>query len=151
MMAEDAQVPTPRIAILAGGGPCHLRHVLVMRDVFYTCPDLSRPPLWPGPLGDYARANGRSFSSQSQPLPGWGVTGNAIELADRADNDLDEFFVLGDNSPESLDGRGWVLGTVPRYNMIGKAFFVYWPAGFSPPGFSGPPIIPNVGRMRLVR
>ena len=43
------------------------------------------------------------------------------------------------------------LGTVPRYNMIGKAFFVYWPSGFQVPGLPGLPILPNVGRMRLIR
>ena len=48
-------------------------------------------------------------------------------------------------------------GTVPRYAMIGKAFFVYWPGGYRIPLLEGLPIIPdvgivpNVGRMRLIR
>ena len=29
--------------------------------------------------------------------------------------------------------------------------FVYWPAGFRPPVLDGLPLIPNVGRMRLIR
>ena len=88
---------------------------------------------------------------------------------DRSRAELDEFFVLGDNSPQSLDSRGWVqasptlrlydangdflyqLGTVPRYNMIGRAFFVYWPAGFRIPGVPRLPLVPNVGKMRLIR
>ena len=42
----------------------------------------------------------------------------------------DHFFVLGDNSPHSLDGRFWQeQSTVPRSAFVGKAFYVYWPHG----------------------
>jgi signal peptidase I len=37
----------------------------------------------------------------------------------------DEYFVLGDNSPNSKDGRAW--GSLPARNVIGKAFVVFWP------------------------
>jgi signal peptidase I len=37
----------------------------------------------------------------------------------------DEYFMMGDNRSESCDSRAW--GSVPRGNMIGTVFFVYWP------------------------
>ena len=36
------------------------------------------------------------------------------------------YFMLGDNSPHSLDSRFW--GPVPRENLIGRAALVWWPA-----------------------
>jgi len=40
------------------------------------------------------------------------------------------FFVLGDNSPNSYDGRFWQeTHFVPRSAFVGKAFYIYWPHG----------------------
>jgi len=174
--AASAPIPTPRVTISARSGRLELRHVKLMRDVYYTMQGLA--DISPGPLGDYAR---RLKSLNHLPPgrrqirrfdPGWGVTDHKITLRRFEDDpELDEFFVLGDNSPQSLDGRGWTsaaptlrlykdgdrneplyqLGTVPRYNMMGKALFVYWPAGFRIPGLPGLSLLPNVGRMRLIR
>jgi len=35
------------------------------------------------------------------------------------------YFMMGDNRPQSCDSRRW--GAVPRSNLIGPVFFVYWP------------------------
>ena len=36
-----------------------------------------------------------------------------------------QYFFMGDNRAESCDSRQW--GSVPRGNIIGEVFFVYWP------------------------
>jgi signal peptidase I len=36
-----------------------------------------------------------------------------------------EYFFMGDNRAQSCDSRQW--GSVPRGNLIGTVFFVYWP------------------------
>ncbi|MFC1461818.1 signal peptidase I, partial [Verrucomicrobiota bacterium] len=45
--------------------------------------------------------------------------GNSVDLG------ADEFFACGDNQRSSLDSRYW--GPVPRRNLVGPAYFVYWP------------------------
>jgi len=74
----------------------------------------------------------------------------------------DEFFVCGDNSPNSLDGRLWSIpgkdrmgrpfyreGVVPMDYMMGKAFFVYWSDPFSPAA-DRLPVIPNIDRLKTI-
>jgi len=38
---------------------------------------------------------------------------------------LGDYFFMGDNRNQSCDSRTW--GAVPRKNLIGEVFFVYWP------------------------
>lgn len=44
---------------------------------------------------------------------------NAVKLG------AEQYFACGDNQRNSLDSRYW--GPVPRRNLVGPAFFVYWP------------------------
>jgi signal peptidase I len=123
----------PRVEIF-GSGRLTLSHIAIFRDIHYTEP---------------------RFSSRSEP--GRATKDNPFIL------EKDQFFVLGDNSPNSEDGRLWDragrankglssyrTGTVPRDYLVGKALFVYWPSGFKP--FAEFPfgIVPNIGRMRLI-
>ncbi len=72
----------------------------------------------------------------------------------------DQYFCCGDNSPNSADGRLWsgvdpwisdqidpMRGIVPRRLMLGKAFYVYFPAPYS----VGKIPIPDLGRMRFIK
>jgi signal peptidase I len=74
----------------------------------------------------------------------------------------DEFFMCGDNSPNSQDSRWWPsdgigndgityrAGIVPRDYIVGKAVFVYWPSGW--PIMSNFPLLvaPDFGDMRFI-
>jgi signal peptidase I len=134
--AEDARQKQtdvePQVRIF-GSGKLTLSHIALFRDIHYTAK--------------------RSPNSHEQ---GRATQGNAFPLEE------DEFFVLGDNSPNSEDGRWWRAkgkgnngrfypeGIVPRDYLVGKALFVYWPSGFRPFAKSRFAIIPNVGRMRFI-
>ncbi len=67
---------------------------------------------------------------------------------------------MGDNSSNSSDARYWTTpinlpnedlmveaGRVPARFMLGKAFFVYWPAGYRALDKG---LIPNFGEMRFI-
>jgi hypothetical protein len=47
-------------------------------------------------------------------------------------------------------GDRYQYGTVPGDQMIGRAFFVYWPSGIRLSADTWA-LIPNVGRMRIIR
>ena len=88
------------------GGTGRLAYLRLDRDVYYINETIR------GPMGTE---------------PGHGTEGNPFQLQ------AGEYFVCGDNSPKSFDGRLWPLDrpVVPRRNLVGKAFFVYWPAAGS--------------------
>ena len=166
----------PGIWISAVGDPANLSHVKIYRDVYYTNQGLALPSASHRENADYdyyrsmrvAFENGKKTpNSFDEDNKGWGTMGNPISLTKHADDpELDEFFCLGDNSSRSLDGRCWTaaapsmrlydkngkmiykLGTVPRYNIIGRAFMVYWPSGYRLFGWN---IIPNFGKIRLIK
>lgn len=135
----------PIVRIGAANLVADLQHTAVHRDVYYRDAD---KVVIPNPYG-------RQDLSILAGRPGWGTRDNPMLLRHN------EYFVLGDNSPQSLDSRAWWqigdhlagrdyrIGTVPADQMIGKAFFVYWPSGYRPFGL-GAPVVPNVGRMRWV-
>ncbi|MFC1738979.1 signal peptidase I [Planctomycetota bacterium] len=101
---------------IVGSGKLAVSHVAIFRDIHYTSSKYGN-----------GRPDGRA------------VEGNSFTLREN------EFFVLGDNSPNSEDGRWWAQkgignkgafyrqGIVPHDYLVGKALFVYWPSGFEFP------------------
>ncbi|MFH1370854.1 MAG: signal peptidase I [Planctomycetota bacterium] len=117
---------------ILGAGNITLSHIAIFRDLYYT----ARNP--------------------SNNETGRAAEGNPFKL------EADQFFMLGDNSPRSEDGRWWSRpgkgnhgriypeGIVPREYLVGKALLVYWPAGFKPFPKFPLAIIPNVGELRFI-
>ncbi|HEX4792242.1 MAG TPA: S26 family signal peptidase [Humisphaera sp.] len=120
----------PHVRMMAAGQQCAIEHVQVARDIFYQNND------------------GRLQ---------WGIPRQPVDLK------AGEYFVLGDNSPISGDARFWTdpiklekegmpdveSGRVPEQFMLGKAFFVYWPAGYPVPS-TNINIVPDFGDMRFI-
>jgi signal peptidase I len=133
--------PVPVVRVTSSKVRVSLAHVRLDRDIYYK-DWRSEPP-------DF----------RAGEAPPWRATlGRPLTLHG------DEYFVLGDNSPNSLDGRYWTsvgphlaerlahglqLGTVPADQLIGRAIFVYWP-GFLPLPGDGRCLVPNLGRARWI-
>ncbi len=152
-----ARPPAPRdpaeLSIALDGGPAVLRDIELDRDLYY---------------GAAMLFSGAPTESGMHPNPGHGV------LFKQGDDvwgepfpiEADQFYCLGDNSPLSGDSRLWEMvdpwvrsemladdptpvGVVPRELMMGRAFFVYWPAPFAL-GPDKPALIPNFADMRFI-
>ncbi len=139
-------IPTPP-RIYGEGGSFELTHLILERDEYYYHEAIRGPVL---------------HSLRWAPRLGWGSAITPILLREN------EYFMLGDNTAASKDSRLWdvvgphlrsrgedfQLGTVPRDQLIGKAFFVYWPSGHRVdwlPLLNRYGFIPDVGRMRWIR
>ena len=48
------------------------------------------------------------------------------------------------------NGKIYPEGIVPRDYLVGKALFVYWPAGFRPFPKFPLAIVPNIGEIRFI-
>jgi signal peptidase I len=135
---------TPATIEWVSSAPARLSHLTLDRDLHY------QP----------ARFEARSSTGIVAAGPAFATHPDApIVLGE------DQFFTLGDNSPQSQDGRLWPApdpwvgalmndrgmsehrGVVPRDLMLGRAFFVYFPS------FTGgnPVSVPDFGRMRFIQ
>lgn len=138
--ARTGKPSSPRIQVTAERVRVQLAHLRIDRDIHY--------------IGD------PGLAANDRRSPANGAQGHPIHLPD------DAYFVMGDNSPASLDGRLWsadmlgphlktrlargeyAVGTVPADQMIGRAFLVYWP-GFLPL-VGNLTIVPDLGSVRWI-
>lgn len=116
-----------------GAGKMTISHIAIFKDNYYFSKKFAASP-------EQCRAG----------------EGNALTLG------KNEYFVLGDNSPSSEDGRWWTspgkgnngriypAGIVPGEYLVGRALFVYWPGGFRPFPKSQLALVPNIGQMRPI-
>jgi signal peptidase I len=130
--AGERRVRIEPAASIFGSGQLSICHLALFRDIHYTA------------------------STPSGNEIGRACEGNPLKL------EADQFFMLGDNSPRSEDGRWWSQpgkgnngkiyseGIVPREYLVGKAMFVYWPSGFKPFPKAPLSLVPNIGEIRFI-
>ncbi len=136
--------PFPGITIGVAGSPATLHRVRIDRDLYY---------------GSYRDARGGIIKNRRSPR---GYNGQPTVLEEG------QFFCFGDNSPLSADSRYWdevnpwvrarmfdatnaPYGIVPRQLVMGRAFFVYFPAPYRAKSkFLSWLPVPNFGGMRFI-
>ncbi|MFM9068450.1 MAG: S26 family signal peptidase, partial [Planctomycetota bacterium] len=120
----------------------------VLRDVYYIATDGSLLENY-NPENDYPRGVGQGEIHTMLRSPHKWASSTVFARRRSIDFqlDADQFFPMGDNSPQSKDGRLW--GDPPyvdRSLLTGKAVLVYWPHMWN-----SPPAWPNFGAMRMIR
>ncbi|MDD5458947.1 MAG: signal peptidase I [Phycisphaerae bacterium] len=123
----------PPTAAIFAAGTVKVSHLAIFRDIHYT-----EAPLFSNDEKDRATRE------------------NPFVL------DKNQYFMLGDNSPGSADSRLWdsfgignsgkqyPKGIVPAEYLMGKALFVYWPAGFRPFEKFQFGFVPNIAEMKFI-
>ena len=141
----------PQMQWTVSGGPASIASISVDRDLFYRRDLLRQNAITHAPDSDAAGTvrPGRPGAATSPD--------SIITLKD------DQYFMLGDNSGRSNDGRlwGWPHPMVAELVdpdpfvvnedlLVGKAFVVYYPAAH-PIVDGGMSLVPDFGRLRFIR
>jgi signal peptidase I len=162
------------VAIGIRGGNGTIRHLRIDRDKYYIATTDSNSGIYDYDMNKLWQITGAGVTHKmiqdvfGQPdlwaeFVGWQTRQQvSFELQE------DQFFPMGDNSPESLDARCWagtkrriqMLGNanedawkwfdksfVPRELLVGKALVVFWPHSWNSPI----PFTPNFKRFKLIR
>ena len=128
-----------------------LLRMRVLRDIYYT----NTRSQWE--IHDYRIASNNLGNISREDIAAWfsdpaiWATSPLFNPEDRLpavpfDIPDDQYFPLGDNSPQSLDGRYWGGSFIDEELLTGKALLVYWPHGWNAPI----PALPNFKRMKLI-
>ena len=172
---SDPQDGAP-VGIAVTGGQATVRHLRVDRDKYYIA-TRNQGDLWdynPALAGEFLNAGALENERRMIAVMGMPNMWEEISQVWQSRREVefvmeeDQFFPMGDNSPESLDARCWA-GTklrfgglperisknayrfsdawyVPRDLLVGKALLVFWPHGWNEP-FP----LPNFKRFGLIR
>jgi signal peptidase I len=165
--ALKTRIPTAAdlspLGIGTEGAALKVSHIKVLRDVYYIrVNSRDQHPSPPGSPQSSAPDEFRSFPDLANPEEWaskfaegnlWPCSDIVLEPRNADHPEKDQFFVLGDNSAQSADGRLWAgEHYVERELFIGKALFIYWPHGWQIPYVPLPVnVVPYFGRMHLVR
>jgi len=163
------------LGIAVRGGNATIRRLKVDRDKYYVATTASSP----GGLTDYewsrvddnrgsSSADLSTQQSLAQPESWDQFKGWKARRTVAFDLDKEQYFPMGDNSPESADARCWIdsraeylrsravdgdayqwadKNFVPRDLLVGKAVMVFWPHIWTEPF----PVVPNFKRIQLIR
>jgi signal peptidase I len=132
------------------GAAFSVRSLRVLRDVYYIASN--------GGDEDYKYEEGQADLTKIFTTPELWSTTDLFAQRQSVDFSLeaDQYFPLGDNSPQSQDARSWSNRSsahfeIPRYVdrklLIGKALLIYWPHAWNSPV----PFTPNVQRMGVIK
>ena len=141
ILTDSSKYIRPEIRLEFAGGPFTLHRVRLDRDIHY------QPGVFSGNFKGMRHSRSGQPSRGTHPMQPM-VLGPG------------HYFMAGDNSASSLDSRLWdrpsswleanlgeaVPGVVPEELIVGKAFFVYFPAMNRDRGFP----IPDFGRVRWI-
>lgn len=138
------------------GAKLTVNHLKVVRDIYYTSTEdkafIDNEARWPN-FGEVYRflQNPETWKSE-RAKDYFGARKNLPEpmfyLKRGESPSEDQFLPMGDNSPNSLDGRFWTgRNYVCRDMMIGRAAFVFWPHTVNSPF----PLFPNFWEMGFIK
>ncbi len=157
------------VGIGAMGATLTIKRLQVMRDIYYVAASAQDSPRDP----EYTRLSAEAQLADGSTLPPvenlrqlFSVPDAWPRFSTRRWRDFpisdQQYFVCGDNSPESADCRLWKSSTPGRgipggayldaRLLTGKAICVFWPHSWGGiPGIPKLPGFPNFGDMRIVR
>lgn len=130
------------VGIGTRGAALHVQRLRVLRDIYYIATTSGPPPY------EYRLPYAPQYIRKVLGTPAeWDET-ELFDSRGSFENTLgpDEFFPLGDNSPQSSDARMWSQHFFENDLLVGQAILIYWPH----PWYRPIPYLPNVQRMRLI-